>query len=68
MISTQRILRASQCVYLAWKDVVEVGGMMEDSQLFNLAIPAPVLDGRPFFGGDVDPPRKYCTHGLKVPL
>ena len=39
--------------------------MSEDSQLFNLAIPAPVLDGRPPF---VEPPRKYCTQGLRVPL
>ena len=42
---------------------------MADSQLFNLAIPAPVPDDRPFFGDGVDLPlRKYCTHGLRVPL
>ena len=41
---------------------------MEDNQLFNLATPAPVLDGRPSFGGSAEPRRKYCTHGLKVPL
>ena len=41
---------------------------MEDSQLFNLAIPAPVLDGRPFLDDDAKSPRKYCTHGLRVPL
>ena len=41
---------------------------MEENQLFNLAIPAPVLDGRSIFGDGAEPPRKYCTHGLKVPL
>ena len=41
---------------------------MEDNQLFNLAIPAPVLDGRAPFGDGVEPRRKYCTHGLNVPL
>jgi len=41
---------------------------MEDNQLFNLAIPAPVLDGRTSFGDGAEPRRKYCTHGLNVPL
>lgn len=41
---------------------------MEDNQLFNLAIPAPVLDGRPSFRGDAERLRKYCNQGLRVPL
>jgi len=41
---------------------------MEDNQLFNLAIPAPVPDSRPSCGDGAELRRKYCTHGLKVPL
>lgn len=39
------VLWVLQHVYLVRKDAVGVGGMIEDSQVFNLAIPAPVLDG-----------------------
>jgi len=42
--------------------------MTKDSQLLNLAIAAPVLDGRSLLDGDAESPRKYCTHGLMVPL
>jgi hypothetical protein len=45
-------------IYLVRKDVVAVGGMKEDSQLLNLAIPAPVLDGCPFSGDGAELPRK----------
>ena len=41
---------------------------MEDSQLFNLAIPAPVLDERPTVDDRGKRRRKCCTQGLKVPL
>jgi len=41
---------------------------MEDNQLLNLAIPAPVLVGCPFLDDDAEPRRKYCTHGLMTPL
>ena len=41
---------------------------MEDSQSFNLAIPAPVLDGCSYFDDGAKPPRKYCTQGYRFPL
>ena len=55
-------------VYLVRKDVVGVGGMMEDSQLLNMAIPAPVMDECPSVGDGAKRPRKYCTQGYRFPL
>ena len=55
-------------IYFVRKDVGVDWGMMEDSQLFSLAIPAPVLDGRSSVGDRVEAPRKYWTQGLRVPL
>lgn len=62
------VLRDFRRVYLARKDVVADWGMIEDSQLFNLTIPAPVLDELPFVEDHAKMPRKDCTQGLKVPL
>lgn len=62
------VFRTRQRFYFVWKDAVVVGGMIEDSQLFNLAIPAPVLDGLPSLEDGMERRRKYCTQGLTVPL
>ena len=62
------VLRGFWRVYLVRKDVVVVWGMIEDSQLFSLEIPAPVVDGRLSVEDRVKAPRKYCTQGLNVPL
>lgn len=64
-ISTLRVcntcpvsVRDLQRIYLVRKDIVAGGGMMEDNQLLNWTITAPVLDGRPFSVDDAEPPQK----------